>query len=362
MEGKSVKCIILDLDNTIWGGVVGDDGTDGIKIGNYSNGRAFSDFQFWLKSLKERGIILSICSKNEESIAKDPFLNHPEMILTLDDISVFVANWKNKVDNIKYIQSVLNIGFDTIVFLDDNPAERDLVRSGIKDIIVPNLPTDPSHYRSYLIEQNLFETGNYSNLDKDRTKFYKQEENRKKALIGSYDIKTYLKSLSMQSSVHQFSSKNLTRITQLFQRTNQFNATLIRYSETKIEQILHDDNYFTLASSLDDKFGSNGIVFGMVIKKINKENAFIESMVMSCRVFKRGLEFFIFDTLKKYLIEKKFKNLSVQWVPTDRNKLVKTFYSDLGYKKFENQLSTMSITDIKLKEFFIQPKKGGLYE
>ena len=248
---------------------------------------------------KKRGIILSICSKNEESIAKDPFLNHPEMILTLDDISVFVANWKNKVDNIKYIQSVLNIGFDTMVFLDDNPAERDLVRSGIKDIIVPDLPTDPSHYRSYLIEQNLFETGNYSNLDKDRTKFYKQEENRKKALIGSYDIKTYLKSLSMQSSVYQFSSKNLTRITQLFQRTNQFNATLIRYSESKIEQILHDDNYFTIASSLDDKFGSNGIVFGMVIKKINKENAFIESMVMSCRVFKRGLEFFLFSTLSK---------------------------------------------------------------
>ena len=175
------KCLIIDLDNTIWGGIIGDDGIEKIKLGNLGIGKSFVEFQQWIKKLKERGIIICICSKNDEEIAKEVFLNHPDMVLTLDDISVFVANWNSKVDNIKNIQKVLNIGFDSMVFLDDNPFERNSVKENIPMISVPNLPNDPSNYLSFLYEENLFETVSSSSLDKRRTKLYQEEFKRIKS-------------------------------------------------------------------------------------------------------------------------------------------------------------------------------------
>ena len=170
LSGKFIKCIILDLDNTLWGGIIGDDGIEGIQIGNLGIGKAFSEFQVWLKSLKERGILLCVCSKNNEELAKQPFIDHPDMILSLDDFAVFKANWESKVKNIKHIKNILKIDYDSIVFLDDNVFERDMVRSAINTILVPELPDDPALYKECLIKENLFEITNYSEFDNKRTK------------------------------------------------------------------------------------------------------------------------------------------------------------------------------------------------
>ncbi|MBC7863639.1 MAG: HAD-IIIC family phosphatase, partial [Bacteroidia bacterium] len=178
ITGKFKKCLILDLDNTTWGGIIGDDGIENIQVGELGIGKVFTELQLWAKQLKERGIILAVCSKNNEETAKEPFKNHPDMVLRLDDISVFVANWDNKADNIKYIQSILNIGFDSMVFLDDNPFERNLVRQFIPEINVPELPEDPALYLDFLKKLNLFETASYTDEDKNRTQQYKQEAER----------------------------------------------------------------------------------------------------------------------------------------------------------------------------------------
>ncbi|RYY31271.1 MAG: HAD-IIIC family phosphatase, partial [Chitinophagaceae bacterium] len=179
IQGNIVKCVVLDLDNTLWGGIIGDDGIDNIQIGDLGIGKAFSNLQQWLLNLKERGIILAVCSKNTDAIAREVFINHPGMTLRLDDISVFVANWETKVDNVRFIQSVLNISFDSMVFLDDNPFERDIVRQHIPGIIVPELPEDPSEYVFYLRGLNLFETASYTGEDSKRTRQYQEEAGRK---------------------------------------------------------------------------------------------------------------------------------------------------------------------------------------
>lgn len=215
LDGKFKKCAILDLDNTLWGGVIGDDGLKSIQIGELGLGHAFSEFQMWLKELKNRGIILAVCSKNNEEIAKEPFEKHPEMILHLDDISMFVANWEDKATNIKYIQETINIGMDSIVFIDDNPFERNLVKGMIPDITVPELPEDPALYVSYLRSLNLFETASYSENDKDRTKQYQAEVGRTTMQSNFENFDEYLKSLEMTATAHAFDEFEIPRISQL---------------------------------------------------------------------------------------------------------------------------------------------------
>ena len=197
LQGNIKKCLILDLDNTLWGGIIGDDGIENIQIGSLGIGKAFTEFQLWAKKLKNRGVILAICSKNTESVAKAPFTEHPEMVLKIDDISVFVANWENKVDNIRHIQSVLNIGFDSMVFLDDNPFERNIVRKNISEICVPELPEDPAEYLEYLYTLNLFETVSFSNEDIGRTKQYQVEAKRAINQKKFTNVDDFLKSLNM---------------------------------------------------------------------------------------------------------------------------------------------------------------------
>ena len=235
LSGKFKKCLILDLDNTTWGGIIGDDGIENIQIGSLGIGKAFSEFQYWAKKLKQRGVILAVCSKNTESVAKEPFEKHPDMVLRLDDIAVFVANWENKADNIRHIQQILNIGFDSMVFLDDNPFERNLVREQIKDITVPELPEDPADYLEYLYTLNLFETISFSELDAERTKQYQVEAQRvdlQKKITNEDD---FLKTLSMTSLVESFTKFNIPRVAQLSQRSNQFNLRTVRYTEADIE-------------------------------------------------------------------------------------------------------------------------------
>ena len=235
--------MILDLDNTTWGGIIGDDGMENIQIGSLGIGKAFSEFQYWIKKLKNRGIIVAVCSKNTESVAKEPFEKHPDMVLRLSDISVFIANWDNKVDNIRQIQSILNIGFDSMVFLDDNPFERNIVRENIPEICVPELPEDPANYLEYLYGLNLFETVSFSNEDSARTKLYQIEAERAKVQKKFTNEDDFLKNLEMVSVIEPFNKFNTPRMAQLSQRTNQFNLRTIRYSEADIERISKSKDY-----------------------------------------------------------------------------------------------------------------------
>ena len=332
-KGYFVKCIILDLDNTIWGGIIGDDGIENIKIGSLGIGKAFSDFQYWLKSLKDRGIILCICSKNNEDIAKEVFIKHPEMVLKLEDIAVFVANWNTKVDNIFFIQSVLNINFDSIVFLDDNSFEREMVISAIPNLIVPSLPNEPENYINYLRSLNLFETSSFTNNDTVRTQQYQEESKRAIFKLEYNDENSYLKSLQMKASFEGFNNFIIPRISQLSQRSNQFNLRTIRFNNYELQAIINDSRYITFSLNLKDKFGDYGLVCFLILEVLDSNSLFIHSWVMSCRVLKRGVENFIMDNLIKYAKYHSYSIIIGEYLPTHKNKIVSNLYLNLGFIK-----------------------------
>ena len=334
-NGKFKKCVILDLDNTTWGGIIGDDGIENIQIGSLGIGKAFSEFQYWIKKLKNRGIIVAVCSKNTESVAKEPFEKHPDMVLRLDDISVFVANWENKVDNIRQIQSILNIGFDSIVFLDDNPFERNIVRENIPEICVPELPEDPADYLEYLYTLNLFETVSFSNEDTERTKLYQIEALRATIQQKFTNENDFLESLNMLSLIESFNKFNIPRVSQLSQRSNQFNLRTVRYVEADIERLVLLDDYFTFAFTLEDKFGDNGLICVVILKQEDSETVFIETWFMSCRVLKRTMENFVLNTLVDFCKENEFKILKGEYISTAKNEMVKDHYLNLGFNEID---------------------------
>ncbi len=331
-SGKFKKCVILDLDNTLWGGIIGDDGLENIHIGSLGIGKAFTRFQKWLKELKHRGIILAVCSKNEESNAKLPFLEHPEMVLKLDDIAVFVANWESKADNIHNIQQILNIGFDSMVFLDDNPAEREMVKSHLPEVCVPDLPEDPAEYLPFLISQNLFETASFSGNDQERTKQYQAEAQRVELSKSITNMSDYLASLCMESHIRPFEPVDIERIAQLTQRSNQFNLRTVRYTSADIEGMIGNPNFYTLAVNLKDKFGDYGLI-SVVIVNLDQDTAFIDTWVMSCRVLKRGVEQEVMRRMLEELRLRGIKILRGEYLPTEKNKMVSSLLRDMGMQE-----------------------------
>lgn len=331
VKGRFKKCLILDLDNTMWGGIIGDDGIENIQIGDLGIGKAFTELQIWYKQLQQRGIILAVCSKNNETTAKEPFEKHPDMILKLDDIAVFVANWNNKADNIRSIQSILNIGFDSMVFLDDNPAERSIVRMNLPEVTVPELPEDPSLYLEYLLTLNLFETASYSETDAGRTLQYQQEAGRVQAQQNFTNEDDFLKSLEMYSEVSAFNTFNTPRVAQLSQRSNQFNLRTVRYSESDIARIAASEAYSSLAFTLTDRFGDNGLIAVIILKKQAK-TLFIETWLMSCRVLKRGMEQFVLNAIVDTARHLGYETVTGEYIPTAKNAMVKDHYQALGFK------------------------------
>lgn len=347
-EGKFKKCLILDLDNTVWGGVVGDDGWENIQVGHgLGIGKAFTEFQEWVKKLKNRGIIIAVCSKNDEDKAKEPFEKNPEMVLRLDDIAVFVANWENKADNIRTIQSILNIGFDSMVFLDDNPFERNMVREHVPGVTVPELPEDPGEYLEYLYSLNLFETASYSEGDKDRTKQYQVEAQRVSLQKNFTNEADFLKSLDMVSEVKGFDSFNTPRIAQLSQRSNQFNLRTIRYTEAEITAIENDDRYATFSFTLADKFGDNGLICVIILEKQDPETLFVNTWFMSCRVLKRSMENFTLNTIVDYARSNGFKRIIGEYLPTLKNKMVEEHYPRLGFKILNGKKTAQYVLDVE---------------
>ena len=363
IEGKFKKCLILDLDNTVWGGVVGDDGWENIQVGHgLGIGKAFTEFQEWVKKLKNRGIIVCVCSKNDEDKAKEPFEKNPEMVLKLDDISVFIANWENKADNIRTIQSILNIGFDSMVFLDDNPFERNMVCENVPGVTVPELPEDPGDYLEFLYTQNLFETASYSSADKERTKQYQVEAQRVATAKKFTNEGDFLKSLEMVSEVSGFTSFNTPRVAQLSQRSNQFNLRTVRYTEDQITAIENDPKQKGFAFTLEDKFGDNGLIAVVILQDISENvssTLFIDTWFMSCRVLKRGMENFTLNNIVEYAKANGFKKIVGEYLPTPKNGMVAEHYTGLGFIKLEDTGTAQWVLDVdsyQNRECYIKTK------
>lgn len=344
IAGSFKKCLILDLDNTTWGGIIGDDGMEGIQVGDLGLGKAFTDLQLWAKELKKRGIIIAVCSKNTESIAKEPFISHPDMKLRLDDIAVFVANWETKVDNIRHIQSILNIGFDSMVFLDDNPFEREMVKQHIPDITVPDLPEDPAEYMPYLRTLNLFETASFTEEDEQRTKQYQEEANRNTLQKSFANEEEFLASLGMECEVKPFDNFTIPRIAQLSQRSNQFNLRTVRYTEEDIRRIAQSPDHLTLSFSLKDIYGDYGLIAFVILEKKENNTLFVDSWIMSCRVLKRGMEIFTLQNILRLAAEAGITEIVGEYIPTKKNELVKEHYSKLGFNSTGENLYSL-ITD-----------------
>jgi FkbH-like protein len=334
VRGKVAKCIAFDLDNTLWGGVIGDDGLEGIRLGELEEGEAFVRFQLWLKGLSERGIILAVCSKNDEERAREPFLRHPDMVLREENISSFVANWEDKAQNLRTVARQLNIGLDSIVFLDDSPFERNLVRELLPEVSVPELPQDPAEYVPYLESLNLFEATQFSDEDRRRTELYRSNALRETEQARFTDVASYLASLEMEARFERFDDLHLPRIAQLVQRTNQFNLTTIRHSASELEQFAADADYFPFYVTLADRFGDNGLISVVIGKREGKDLELV-TWLMSCRVIARRLEEFVLDQLVDVAREQGLERLVGRYIPTAKNGLVSQHYETLGFTLFQ---------------------------
>ncbi|MBQ3079373.1 MAG: HAD family hydrolase [Clostridia bacterium] len=352
-KGRFHKCAVVDLDNTLWGGVIGDDGLEGIEIGELGQGHAFTDFQIWLKELKNRGIMLAVCSKNNEATAREPFEKHPEMVLRLDDFSAFAANWEDKASNILKIRDELNIGLDSIVFFDDNPFERNLVKTMLPEVEVVSLPEDPANYVDYVRMLNLFDTASYSEEDQVRTERYLAEKNRSRLneSIDNYD--DYLKALEMKAVCAPFDAFHTPRIAQLTQRSNQFNVRTVRYTDAEIAEISQSDKYITRYFTLKDKFGDHGLI-AVVILERRGEELFVAEWLMSCRVLKRGMEQFISDAIMKIARQEGFLRVIGEYIETPKNAMVKNLYTDMGFESIGDNRFLAVCETYKLHNTYIR--------
>jgi FkbH-like protein len=335
--GRSRRVLVLDLDNTLWGGIVGDDGIEGLALGSGSAlGEAHSALQRMALSLKERGIILCVSSKNDETIALDAFRNHPEMILKEDDIVAFRVNWEDKAANIKAIADGIDLGLDSFVFLDDNPAERKRVRDALPSVAVPELPEDPSEWLGVFQAAGYFEQAAFSKEDQLRAGFYKANALRAAQLerIGDHD--EYLRSLGMTLSIAPFDSAGRKRIAQLISKSNQFNLTTRRYSETEIEAMQSDSGVLTLQARLGDIFGDNGMISAVICRQTGQRLE-VDTWIMSCRVLGRRVE----ETILQYLVEQArlrgITEIVGRYIPTAKNGLVRDHFSRLGFVQSRSQ-------------------------
>jgi FkbH-like protein len=325
--GRAVKCVILDLD-----------GLDGIGLGDLDPGGAYRHFQFFLRELSRRGIILAVCSKNNETTAREVFQKHTSMVLKEEHIAVFIANWEDKATNIKRIREKLNIGFDSMVFLDDNPFERNLVRQLIPGIIVPELPEDPGLYLRALAELNLFETASHSSLDAERNKFFQDQEKREAEQKEYASIEEYLCSLQTAADFRRFEPATLSRVAQLIQRSNQFNLTTRRHSAADCEAMMKDDRQFhPFSIGIKDRCGDFGLINVVILKLHPAESRIeIDTFIMSCRVLQRGVEQFAMNKVFEFAQRGSFKTVSGCYIPTAKNAMVENFYTQFGFLRDAN--------------------------
>jgi FkbH-like protein len=333
ISGVARKCLVLDLDNTLWGGVIGDDGMAGISVGQGDPlSEAFTEFQNYAKALKSRGVLLAVCSKNDYVVAVEPFEKHPEMVLKLSDFAAFVANWQDKATNLRSIAAQLNIGIDSLVFVDDNPAERALVRRFAPEVSVPELPTDPADYIRAVERHKLFETISISQEDLVRTEAYLGNAKRRIQEDQTGDLDEFLRSLNMQALVESVNPTNKGRVVQLVNKSNQFNLTTRRYSPANLDEICDDSAWRTYTFRLTDEFGDNGLI-SVVFMRNDQGVGVIDTWLMSCRVLKRGVEEFVMQELHDAAVNDGMHKIVGEFIPSGRNGMVESHYLSLGFEK-----------------------------
>lgn len=333
-RGLSKKCLVLDLDNTLWGGVVGDDGLDGIVLGEGSAvGEAHLALQRYAKQLRERGVILAVCSKNDPSIAESVFREHPEMVLRRSDISAFVANWDDKAENLKIIANHLNIGIDSLVFLDDNPVERARVRQSLPMIAVPELPDDAAQYMRCLAEAGYFEAVAFTSEDRQRAEQYAANAEREALLASAQSVDEFLRGLNMSVVFGPFTAVDHARIVQLINKTNQFNTTTRRYASAEIANLVDRPDVLTFQFRLLDRIGDNGLVSTMILRRTSQYEGVleIENWVMSCRVFGRQLEFEAMNIAVEAARRLGVKAFIADYIATPKNQVISALYRRLGF-------------------------------
>ncbi|MDC1253004.1 HAD-IIIC family phosphatase, partial [Amylibacter sp.] len=356
--GLTKKCLVLDLDNTCWGGVIGDDGLDGIFIGTETAiSEAHTEFQKYAKELKMRGIALAVCSKNDFNNAKSGF-EHPDSILDFNDFTSFKANWSPKHENILTIANEINIGSDSLVFIDDNPAERDIVSSQVPSVSVPNVGSDVIHFVDHIDRNGYFEPISLLTDDINRNNYYKENKKRLKeeAIYNSYD--EFLISLKMQADIKSFSSLYLERITQLTNKTNQFNLTTKRYTSGEIKGIASSKEFIKIYGKLTDKYGDNGLI-AIVVGNIKHNQCHIDLWLMSCRVLKRKMEFAMLDEVVRLCKEKNISEIIGYYNKSTKNYMVSDLYEIFGFSLVSN-ISENTIWKLDISNYENKNKYIGL--
>lgn len=335
MRGITKKCLVLDLDNTLWGGVIGDTNINEIVLGSGTpDGEAFLAIQKMALDLRSLGVLLAVCSKNNKEVAQRPFIEHPEMILKLEHFSAFQANWEDKATNLQIIATQLNLGLDSFVFVDDNPFERSIVRSSLPMVAVPEMPDDPSMFTRVILSAGYFETLGLSREDLSRAEQYQANFKRVELAKGHQDLEDFLKTVEMAITFSEFDIANCKRITQLINKTNQFNLTTNRQTESQVERIIKNSNRISLQIRLKDKFGDYGMISVVIIDQ-SRSQWTIDTWLMSCRVIKRQVELSVCNELVRRARQKGIKKIIGVFKPSGTNSLVKDHYQNLGFDFIE---------------------------
>jgi FkbH-like protein len=347
--GLSKKCLVLDLDNTLWGGVVGEEGLANLKLGSDANGEAFVDFQKYILGLQEKGVVLAVCSKNNEKDAKEPFEKHPEMLIQLDHIACFVANWEPKPENLKKIAKELNLGLDSLVFVDDNPAERSIVRQFLPQVDVLDLPQDPAYYKTALSNYPWFETSSFTAEDTQRTAQYQARAKMEALKQPSQSIDDFYRSLDMKATILPFDEINLPRIVQLIGKTNQFNLTTKRHNAQAIQAFMEDPDCLHLYVRIKDQFTDHGLVSVLIALRTGTVLE-IDTWLMSCRVIGRTVENSMLSVLTEKAKEMGCTTIKGVYVPTEKNLPVENLFRDFDFTEEQTASEeTVWTYDIKNK-------------
>ena len=334
LRGRRAKCIVLDLDNTLWGGVIGEDGVGGIELATTKEGSRYRDFQKRIKDLKEQGAILAVVSKNNKEDAMEGINNHPDMILREKDFVAIKANWEPKPVNIKELAEELNLGLDSFVFIDDNPIEREAVKTALPQVIVPEFPRDTANLEKFATEigKKYFPTLKLTKEDTQKTEQYRTEHKRSELKKEAPSLEDYLKSLDMKLTICEITEEDIPRAAQLTQKTNQFNLTARRYTESDIRRMKEDGSHKIWIGELEDKFGSYGKII-LAIAKLEPENcrAVIDTFLMSCRVMGRNVETDFLRHIEQELKDEGVKEIVGEYTETQKNKVVRNFWHEHAY-------------------------------
>lgn len=337
--GIRKKCLVLDLDNVLWGGILGEDGLNKIKLGDSYPGNAFMLFQKYVKQIKNQGVILAICSKNNLNDVNELWEKHPDMILTKEDFASLRINWVDKAKNIKEIAEELNIGLESLVFIDDNPRERELVKSLLPEVTIPEFPNKPYLLLDFItnVYTEFFQIYSLTEEDKIKTQQYFHNAKRKKLKRKSINLSEYIRGLNINIKFELANNLNIARIAQMTQKTNQFNLTTKRYTETDINKMISTGAMVNCAR-ISDKFGDNGITAASIIKfNTEKQEASIDSFMLSCRILGRGIENEFLKIILNTLFKKGIRTIFAVFIPTLKNKQTENFYNEFGFTVIEEK-------------------------